>query len=411
MKKSIDKLLNIDILDMFTKKNMALLDTLFFWLKEPDNHLLFNPELVSLLNQLIEKYELKILALRGTPFLWNAIFSLIKNFSDDFYIDKSFNIIVLHLLDSYCDLMPDFDLSVTIKEKFAFSFSKLNIQVPFASGNALINKRDSTIFITVGEDIYKCDTGRKSLCEHDIRVLTDAAALLPQNIIADIHDHELYEAAVNKALHNIKTVDLELYKDINKLIKFIIPIEKKGININDTSISFSLEDYIGLIFASYTSNSIWLSETIIHEYGHNLLSSIMDFYPLIKDVKSNLYYSPWRNDPRPLSGLLHGLFVFTYVVNFLDMCLKSSSFYGSGEFIINRLNIHLYRLKAGFAQINSDTLTDYGKLLFNIVQESFERIAKQHIAYRPYPDNIIKHFQQWETDNPALNAIPLLIND
>ena len=59
-----------------------------------------------------------------------------------------------------------------------------------------------------------------------------------------------------------------------------------------------------------------LAESIVHEFRHNLLHQLERAYPIFEPQSPHeaRFYSPWRDDPRPLSGILHALFVF------LDVC-------------------------------------------------------------------------------------------
>lgn len=59
-----------------------------------------------------------------------------------------------------------------------------------------------------------------------------------------------------------------------------------------------------------------LAESIVHEFRHNLLHQLERAYPIFEpeSPQQARFYSPWRDDPRPLSGILHALFVF------LDVC-------------------------------------------------------------------------------------------
>ena len=46
----------------------------------------------------------------------------------------------------------------------------------------------------------------------------------------------------------------------------------------------------------------------MHELHHIKLNLLMDLLPLYRTGNDELFYSPWRDDPRPLSGLMHGVF-------------------------------------------------------------------------------------------------------
>lgn len=84
----------------------------------------------------------------------------------------------------------------------------------------------------------------------------------------------------------------------------------------DTDTSYSHPDIPFSIFVSYSeqpsdNSAIRLLESIFHEAMHLLLSLIEHHVPLVKSCgETELHYSPWRDEPRPTSGILHGLFVF-----------------------------------------------------------------------------------------------------
>lgn len=52
-----------------------------------------------------------------------------------------------------------------------------------------------------------------------------------------------------------------------------------------------------------------LAESILHEAMHLQLSLVEEHIPLIID-NTQVYYSPWREEMRPLRGVLHAIFVF-----------------------------------------------------------------------------------------------------
>ena len=61
-----------------------------------------------------------------------------------------------------------------------------------------------------------------------------------------------------------------------------------------------------------------MAETLIHEFQHNKLSGLMDMLPLI-EPSGERGYAPWREDPRPMAGLLQGVYAFAGIVHFWDV--------------------------------------------------------------------------------------------
>ena len=56
--------------------------------------------------------------------------------------------------------------------------------------------------------------------------------------------------------------------------------------------------------------------TLVHELQHTKLCLLMELAPLHGVASGQLFYSPWRDDPRPLTGLVHGLYAGIAVAEF-----------------------------------------------------------------------------------------------
>ncbi|MDJ0462626.1 HEXXH motif-containing putative peptide modification protein [Streptomyces sp. H27-C3] len=83
-------------------------------------------------------------------------------------------------------------------------------------------------------------------------------------------------------------------------------------------------------FASSMSDSVTVwAATLVHELQHSKLSALMHLYPLHEEPQApedggppraeqpvRLYYAPWRDDPRPLGGMLQGAYAFAAVARF-----------------------------------------------------------------------------------------------
>jgi hypothetical protein len=60
-----------------------------------------------------------------------------------------------------------------------------------------------------------------------------------------------------------------------------------------------------------------MAETLVHEFQHIKLCGLMDMLALIKPSDER-GYAPWRDDPRPMGGILQGVYAFTGIVRFWD---------------------------------------------------------------------------------------------
>ncbi len=59
-----------------------------------------------------------------------------------------------------------------------------------------------------------------------------------------------------------------------------------------------------------------VAEALVHEAGHLQLSLVERIVPLIVSSRAQ-HYSPWRKAPRSVSGVLHGLYVFGVIAEWM----------------------------------------------------------------------------------------------
>lgn len=69
----------------------------------------------------------------------------------------------------------------------------------------------------------------------------------------------------------------------------------------------------GCVAVSEKNSATELAETLVHEFQHSKLNGLLTLFDVGR--QENMY-APWRDDPRPLSGLLHGIFAFISVIEF-----------------------------------------------------------------------------------------------
>jgi HEXXH motif-containing protein len=72
----------------------------------------------------------------------------------------------------------------------------------------------------------------------------------------------------------------------------------------------------GGIRLSANGSATEFAEALVHEMQHSKLNALLDLVKLIDDDGAERYLAPWRDDPRPLVGLVHGVYAFTSGVEF-----------------------------------------------------------------------------------------------
>ncbi|WP_433271663.1 aKG-HExxH-type peptide beta-hydroxylase [Actinosynnema sp. CS-041913] len=59
-----------------------------------------------------------------------------------------------------------------------------------------------------------------------------------------------------------------------------------------------------------------LADALVHELQHSKLNAVLELVSLHETEDGRHFYAPWRDDPRPLNGVLHGIYAFASVVEF-----------------------------------------------------------------------------------------------
>ncbi|HXL87746.1 MAG TPA: HEXXH motif domain-containing protein [Streptosporangiaceae bacterium] len=81
-------------------------------------------------------------------------------------------------------------------------------------------------------------------------------------------------------------------------------------------VSTSSPEAFGAVAMSFPPDPVTCAETLAHEIQHLKLSALMDIVTLTEPDDGRRYYAPWRDDPRPLSGLLQGAYAYLGVSGF-----------------------------------------------------------------------------------------------
>lgn len=81
--------------------------------------------------------------------------------------------------------------------------------------------------------------------------------------------------------------------------------------------SASTGDGFGAALISAPDDAATLAVSLVHEFQHIKLGGLLHLVPIVdQEANSVLTYAPWRDDPRPLSGLLQGVFAFFGIAAF-----------------------------------------------------------------------------------------------
>ncbi|HEX4703572.1 MAG TPA: HEXXH motif domain-containing protein, partial [Pseudonocardiaceae bacterium] len=80
--------------------------------------------------------------------------------------------------------------------------------------------------------------------------------------------------------------------------------------------SASSDDAFGSAIVARPPDAATLAAMLVHEFQHNLLSVLLRLVQLTEADPRERLYAPWRNDPRPIDGVVQGLYAFFGVTAF-----------------------------------------------------------------------------------------------
>jgi hypothetical protein len=96
------------------------------------------------------------------------------------------------------------------------------------------------------------------------------------------------------------------------VLEVIVPVEPDPAA---RGISATSADAFGAVAMSLPADATALAVGLLHETWHSLLNAVHYLFDLHRDPDT-LGYSPWRDDPRPASGVLHGAYAYLAVTRF-----------------------------------------------------------------------------------------------
>ena len=96
------------------------------------------------------------------------------------------------------------------------------------------------------------------------------------------------------------------------VLECIVPVEPDPAA---RGISATSADAFGAVALSEPADATALAVGLLHETQHSLLNAVQYLFDL-HERPDALGYSPWRDDPRPAAGILHGAYAYLTVTRF-----------------------------------------------------------------------------------------------
>jgi HEXXH motif-containing protein len=279
-----------------------------------------------------------------------------------------------------------------------------------ADGNTLRVEADGGQAMTIpldnvpaGARLAWLPVGRDGSCR---LLLHTHPALFPDShaaeIPADAPDPAGHAATITAALRLIRQVDPRRGEQIAAGVRWYVPLSSPDPEVHRSRTALHLR---GVMFLSAARDTRTLAEAIVHESYHGTLNARMELEPLLAGGEGQRFYSPWRDDPRPLAGLLHAIYVFAGVAEFLFRAEQAPGLADQRGAVRERRRLIVERLRLGHAQAPAELFTPAGRRLLDGLKAVIDRHeADLALPRGRMPDALAAHLTRWRAANPRLAA-------
>lgn len=223
--------------------------------------------------------------------------------------------------------------------------------------------------------------------------------------LTDTSKLRTYAALLREALVNIHAYNPKIRDEISVLIREVVPCSPAAPDIYPSGTSVATPS---AVYLAYAENVDIAAELLIHESGH-LKFRVLDAQTPILTVtdpdarwNTHRWYSPWRDDPRSLMGIVHAIYVFVEVANYHLYRVKLNI-----TNLTSRRRLHTLVYQLHQARQNNPVdplLTADGRLLFNEIDHSLERLLstiKQLPYFEPTTPLYAERHKQWATETTS----------
>jgi hypothetical protein len=218
----------------------------------------------------------------------------------------------------------------------------------------------------------------------------------------DAAESERWCALLDEAWSLLTGWNADYAAELSAGLTSVVPLdESSGVVGSSSATAF------GAVALSARGSAAEFAETLVHELQHSKLNAVLELVHLHDDGRTKRHYAPWRDDPRPLTGLLHGLYAFVSVAEF---------WHGQapGSFA---LALRVRQLRLALDNVDTGRLTEDGRRLVAAVSRRLavcepavassghadvvERITADHHAtwrvrhVRPHPEDVSALAGDW----------------
>lgn len=113
-----------------------------------------------------------------------------------------------------------------------------------------------------------------------------------------------------------------LAESIGRLVRALHVLRAEaGYDVSHSEPTIPFSVFVSVPAPREKDSVIRVAESIVHEAMHLQLTLVENELPLV--ATEGEVFSPWQRRARPVRGLLHGLYVFSAIVRFMDLVTGS----------------------------------------------------------------------------------------
>lgn len=216
---------------------------------------------------------------------------------------------------------------------------------------------------------------------------------LPGNVVAD------WREALDDAWALLTEHHPVPAEEVRSLVTTITPLTPVPVGLR----SASSREAFGGVALSFTRDRLMTALTLTHEVQHVKLCAVLDIVRLIGPDRGARYYAPWREDPRPVEGLLQGSYAFLSVTRFWrrQRHLQTGDAAEAAHFEFARWREAAQLVATQL--LDTGDLTHEGRIFVSVMLKTLESWSADHV-----PEGVVsavrevseEHRRRWAERNP-----------
>jgi HEXXH motif-containing protein len=218
-----------------------------------------------------------------------------------------------------------------------------------------------------------------------------------------------WQEALERAWDLIAAASPALAEEIPLGVRVFVPVVSPSVQVH---LSGTFHEAPGLVAMSWSPDPFTMAEAVAHEYHHQKLNALLAIDPLICGPTGEaIYYSPWRDDPRPLSGVLHATYTFLAILDFCEQVLATTDPEVDPERVRARMYEASSKIRIGLATLQEQAeLTPLGAALVGALQERYTarsaHLPAVNATSREEIDGRMRqHREQWDQQYADLRQL------